>query len=117
MTLTTLADGPLIRWLAAHWEPLLLAVLLLGTAFWVFRSALAQYNYIFFPARAVRNAFLKALAMTALLYAIYAVPDWLAQVLLPPGKIRSLSFVVSILLFDALWDGASRRLDRLFVGR
>lgn len=117
MTPSAFADLPLIQWLAAYWEPLLLAALLVGTGVWVFYSALAVYNHIFFPARAVRNAFLKALAMVALLFAIYALPYWLAQALLPPGRIQILALIVSFVLFDTLWEGAGRLLDRLFIGR
>jgi hypothetical protein len=107
----------LISWLGAHWEALLLAALLLGTGLWVFRATLGVYSHIFFPARAVRNAFIKAALMTALLFAIYALPYWLAQALLPAGWLRNLWFVVSFVLFDVLWDPASRLLDRLLVGR
>lgn len=104
-------------WLAAHWETLLLVALLAGTGLWVFRSTLAVYGQIFFPARAVRNAFIKTVLMVALLFAIYALPYWLFQALLPPGWLRSLSFLVSFVLFDVLWEGAGRLLDRLLVGR
>ncbi len=100
-----------------HWETLLLVVLLGGTGLWVFRSALADYNHIFFPARAVRNAFIKAVLMMALLFAIYALPYWLAQALLPVGWVRNLWAIVSILLFNMLWEPAGRLLDRLLVGR
>jgi hypothetical protein len=107
----------LTSWLAAHWETLLLVVLLGGTGLWVFRSTLAVYGRIFFPARAVRNAFIKTTLMVALLYAIYALPYWLFQTLLPPGWLQSLSFLLSFVLFDLLWGGAGRLLDRLLVGR
>ncbi len=110
-------DSPLFSWFVAHWETLLLIVLLGGTALWVFRSTLAVYNHIFFSGRAVRNAFIKALLMTALLFAIYALPYWLAQTLLPEGWLRNLWFIVSFVLFDVLWNPASRLLDRLLVGR
>lgn len=109
--------SPLQFWLAAHWETLLLAVLLGGTGLWVFHAALADYNHIFFPARAVRNAFIKAVVMVALLFAIYALPYWLAHALLPEGWLRNLWLVVSFVLFDVLWDPAKRLVDRLLVGR
>ncbi len=108
---------PLLSWLAAHWETLLLMVLLGGAGLWVFRSTLAVYGHIFFPARAVRNAFIKTVLMVALLYAIYAVPYWLFQALFSPGWTRSLSFLLSFVLFDVLWEGAGRLRDRLLVGR
>lgn len=107
----------LTSWLAAHWEALLFAVLLLGTGFWVFRSTLGVYNHLFFPARAVRNALIKALLMVTLLFALCALPYWLAQALLPAGRLRDLWFVVSFVLFDALWGRTGRLLDRLLVGR
>lgn len=117
MAISTPFLGQLVTWLRAHWETLLLTLLLGGTGLWVFRSTLAVYGHIFFPARAVRNAFIKAVLMTALLYAIYALPYWLAQTLLPAGWLRNLWFIVSFVLFDVLWDPASRLLDRLLVGR
>lgn len=92
-------------------------LLLGGGGLWVFRSALADYNHVFFPARAVRNAFIKALLMVALLFAIYALPYWLAQALLPAGWLRNLWLLASFVLHDVLWGPASRLLDRLFVGR
>lgn len=112
-----LLDGRLIAWLAAHWETLLLILLLGGAGLWVFRAALAVYGHIFFPARAVRNALIKAVLMVALLFVIYALPNWLAQTLLPAGWLRNLWAIVSILLFNALWEPAGRLLDRLLVGR
>jgi cytochrome c oxidase assembly factor CtaG len=117
MSQTILLETGPIAWLAAHWETLLLILLLGGAGLWVFRSTLAVYGHIFFPARAVRNAFIKTVLMVALLFAIYAVPYWLFQVLLPPGWARSLSFLLSFVLFDVLWEGAGRLLDRLLVGR
>jgi hypothetical protein len=117
MTSSSLLDSPLIQWFAAHWEPLLFAALLVGTGLWVFRSALGIYTHVFFPARAVRNAFLKAVAMVALLFAIYAIPHWLAEALLPPGRIQVLGIAVSFILFDTIWEGAGRLLDRLLIGR
>ncbi len=110
-------DNPLLSWFTAHWETLLLVALLGGTGLWIFRSALADYNHIFFPARAVRNAFIKALLMVTLLFAIFALPYWLAHALLPAGLIRSLWAVVSVILWNMLWDPAGRLLDRLLVGR
>jgi hypothetical protein len=117
MSQTILLETSPIAWLAAHWETLLLIALLGATGLWVFRSALAAYGHIFFPARAVRNAFIKAVLMTALLFAIYALPYWLAQTFLPEGWLRNLWFIVSFVLFDVLWDPAGRLLDRLLVGR
>jgi hypothetical protein len=113
----TMPDSQLLSWFAAHWETLLLVALLGGAGLWVFRSTLAVYGRIFFPARAVRNAFIKTVLMVALLYAIYALPYWLFQTLLPPGWLRSLSFLLSFVLFDVLWAGTGRLLDRLLVGR
>jgi hypothetical protein len=110
-------DSPLLSWFAAHWETLLLVALLGGTGLWVFRAALADFNHIFFPARAVRNAFIKAVLMVALMFAIYVLPYWLAQTLLPAGLLRNLWAIVSILLFNALWEPAGRLLDRLLVER
>lgn len=55
--------------------------------------------------------------MAALLFAIYALPYWLAQALLPAGWLRNLWLLVSFVLHDVLWDPASRLLDRLLVGR
>ena len=107
----------LVSWLGAHWEALLLALLLGGAGLWVFRSTLADYTYIFSPARAVRNAFIKAALMVALLFAIFALPRWLAQTLLPAGWLQSLWAVVSVVLLNTLWGPAGRLLDRLLVGR
>lgn len=104
-------------WFAAHWETLLGIVILAGTGFWTFRTTLAVYGRIFFPARAVRNAFIKTVLMVALLWAIYAAPYWLFQTLLPPGRLRSLSLLLTFVLFDLLWPGAWRLLDRILVGR
>ncbi len=104
-------------WFATHWETLLLIVLLGGAGLWVFRSTLAAYAHIFFPARAVRNAFIKAVLMVALLFMIYAAPYWLFQQLLPSGWARSLSLLLSFVLFDVLWEATGRLLDRLLVGR
>ena len=117
MSFPNAPDVQPLSWLVAHWETLLLVGLLGGAGLWVFRSTLAVYGHIFFPARAVRNAFIKTVLMVALLYAIYAVPYWLFQTLLSPGWLRSLSFLLSFVLFDVLWGGAGRLLDRLFVGR
>jgi hypothetical protein len=117
MSRTILLETRPTAWLAAHWETLLLILLLGGAGLWVFRSALADYNHIFFPARAVRNAFIKAALMVALLFAIYALPHWLAQTLLPAGWVRNLWAIVSILLFNMLWEPVGRLLDRLLVGR
>lgn len=110
-------DSPLLSWFAAHWETLLLIVLLAGAGLWIFRSTLAVYGHVFFPARAVRNALIKTVLMVALLFAIFAAPYWLFQTLLPPGWARSLSLLLSFVLFDVLWGGAGRLLDRLLVGR
>lgn len=117
MSTSTPPFDQLVSWLGAHWEAILLVALLAGTGLWVFRSALAAYGHIFFPARAVRNAFIKAVLMVVLLYAIYALPYWLAQTLLPAGWVRNLWAIVSILLFEMLWEPAGRLVDRLLVGR
>ena len=117
MTPSALADFPPLQWLAAHWEPLLAAAVLAVTGVLVFRSALAVYGRIFFPARALRNAFLKALVMVGLFFAIFALPHWLFRALLPAGWLQNLSILVSFVLFDAMWGGAGRLLDRLFIGR
>ncbi len=105
-----------MEWLRANWQALASAGALIAAGFLTFRSTLAVYGHIFFPARAVRNSLIKALVMVALLFLLFAIPHWIAQWLLPEGRIQSLSLVVSFLLLDFVWKESGRLLDRLLIG-
>lgn len=107
----------MMAWLRAEWEVLLLAAMTAVVGLLYFRQTLGVYSHIFFPGRALRNSLIKTLLMLALMLAIFALPLWLAQRLLPDGWSQLLALLLSFVLLDILWGEADRWLDRIIVGR
>lgn len=83
-------------------------------AVWLFRHYLMDYEYIFFPDKAVQLALIKTLLMMSLLVVLFWGTDWLLALWLSPGWWRSaLAYLIPSMLFDGLSTALSWSFDRI----
>jgi hypothetical protein len=92
---------------------LLITLVLVVFAFFLFRRYYMVYEYIFFTGKAIQMAFWKTVLMLGLLFILFWGADWLLGLLLNPGYLHSaLAFLVPSILFDIIDEPVSYSFDR-----
>jgi hypothetical protein len=80
----------------------------------LFRRYLMDYEYIFFPSKALQLALIKTLLMLSLLFVLFWGADRLLALWLNPSYLRSaLAYLIPSFLFDGLSTALSRGFDRV----
>lgn len=92
---------------------LVITLVLVVIAFFLFRRYYMDYEYIFFTHKALKLAFFKTALIMGLLGFLFYGADWLLGWLLNPGYVRNiLAFLIPSILFDILDEPVSHGFDR-----